>query len=147
MGEIIERTCTSRPRSLDQVIRLVHLACFGVAPTWLVSSRKSRGSNSDAGKMDQTWPNIFPGELQKTEQSPDFDLNTSCMLSTWANIGMLPVILWSNGKFQKVSMTKKEESKTQFYRDTERTCYVLFLKTHYYAVTVSHILGSGTTKF
>ena len=43
---------------------LIHFACIDSAPPQLVKrSDQSRGSNSKAGKMDQTWYTlyIFPG--------------------------------------------------------------------------------------
>ena len=33
---------------------LIHFACIGVAPPWL-RCEQSKGSNYNAGKMDQTW--------------------------------------------------------------------------------------------
>ena len=44
---------------------LIHFACIGVVFPWLFKPQAcgSRGSNSNAGKMDQTWSNFTPGSL------------------------------------------------------------------------------------
>ena len=49
----VDQLCILNTISLDQVWpSLIHFACIGVAPPWL---EESRGSNPNAGKMDQTW--------------------------------------------------------------------------------------------